>query len=337
MSFAILPPPFSQDDKKWLKWEGFCKFSSSFRALAFQGPKPQQKCLHRPMGIPSKSPEHFVEAQVMEVWKPWVSGKLMQSGCIFCSGEPKTWAICLKMWGEKVLTNKNLPKKTVILKNYLKQNIPQRKHSPQTFKKVFPKNIPQRKIWFHWLGFSNSICCLSPASDSNFLTTSSGFSAISKRRWLSTTCKTRCFFKTGAVFVCLCFFRYGVFFCLLFEAEIYGNFRVQVIFRQTISPLRIFGKKHHPWGLISSPSFPWSLVRLPWSPIPPPTLAAKGRSGACSWRQAKTWQAVRNRNGKQRQAGPTLRTKLDDPRESNQPASPHTGWRILIGPLQGTI
>ena len=66
-------------------------------------------------------------------------------GCIFCSGEPKTWAICLKMRGEKVLTNKNLPKKTVILKNYLKQNIPQRKHSPQTVTKYSPKIFPKEK------------------------------------------------------------------------------------------------------------------------------------------------------------------------------------------------
>lgn len=234
MSFAILPPPFSQDDKKWLKWEGFCKFSSSFRALAFQGPKPQQKCLHRPMGIPSKSPEHFVEAQVMEVWKPWVSGKLMQSGCIFCSGEPKTWAICLKMWGEKVLTNKNLPKKTVILKNYLKQNIPQRKHSPQTFKKVFPKNIPQRKIWFHWLGLKKFHLLTFPGLGFQFL--HHIFRILCHQQEtlaIHHLQKNVVFPKRELFLLCLCFSGMVAFFLKRKFMEISES---KVIFRQTISP-----------------------------------------------------------------------------------------------------
>ena len=290
------------------------------------------------MGIPSKSPEHFVEAQVMEVWKPWVSGKLMQSGCIFCSGEPKTWAICLKMWGEKVLTNKNLPKKTVILKNHLKQNIPQRKHSPQTFKKVFPKNIPQRKIWFHWLGLKKfhllpRIPIFSPHLPD--------FLPSARDVGYPPPAKKTLFFQNGSCFLLwLCFFQVWCFFLPSFWSGNLWKFQSPSDFSTNHLTLEDFWKKTSPLRIDIIPIIPLVLgpaTWLPWSPIPPPTLAAKGRSGACSWRHAKTWQAVRNRNGKQRQAGPTLRTKLDDPRESNQPASPHTGWRIWIGPLQGTI
>ena len=202
----------------------------------------------------------------MEVWKPWVSGKLMQSGCIFCSGEPKTWAICLKMWGEKVLTNKNLPKKTVILKNYLKQNIPQRKHSPQTFKKVFPKNIPQRKIWFHWLGFSNSICCLG----FQFLHHIFRILCHQQETLAIHHLQNTLFFQNGSCFCCDCFFQ--VWFLLPFFER--WKFQSPSDFSTNHLTLEDFWKKTSPLRIDIIPIIPLVLgpaTWLPWSLyLPPP-------------------------------------------------------------------